>query len=802
MTVPTSENRVQYEGNDSATEFDYTFKIFDADDLVVVLTDVDDTETTLVRGSDYSVDGVGDEAGGTVTYPLSGDRLATGETLTILREIPVVQETDLRNQGAYYPETIEDEFDRSRMIDQQQQERLERTLSRTRASDYFDAQGRRITGVGDPIEPSDAVSRQWVYQYLAALESGAVGDTTLVTASGTADQRSLAEWMASLIALGDGLDRRVVYANTIVEMQALVSLVDGQHVSVSEYLPGSGAGGGEFYYSAGTPKSEHDGIGVISPTVPWDGTKPSLGDFQSGVGESDPSGAGVYIAVHPRNNAEFAGIIPGTGDTDTAIFQNLINYCEGNNYPVIYLDSGEYVSDPLSNPSGIQFVGEGAYFSNFSNRVGSSFDRGVAQFSLPPGLSWAPFDTYSINSDGMAEVDFNVRDYALEVEDESLIAVYVDYVNGNDTNNGSVNAPLKTLSAAFSLNSAGVVWMMSDVNYNESTIVIDSSYQKPFVQIKSWSGSPVTIWNGPDPSEISWSVASGTTHTYEATVASGVFGVFDSSILNRHGQYKAFSERSSIADVNANPGSWFFDSGANKLYVRRFSNNPPDGDLRVQSNGGILLQGDRALYLENAEIQSGNPVQAYAENGIKPRLYMSEGGVYYSLNFGVDADGADVFVEDVEAYGNGLDNFNYHVDSSGLLQSNAIEINVNSYGAGSVSPSGPENKNGSSMHDAGNVIRINGEYHSNYGPNVVDTTSGVSLNVGTRAENSIAPTDTQNRNFSVGASGFPGTMYCHGTSSRRSSYDYYSEGVGAALYVADAIDSGRINGNVLQYWPD
>lgn len=159
MTVPTSNNREEYEGNGAATAFDYAFKVFRADDLVAVLTASDGTETTLTRGTDYSVDGVGEEAGGTVTYPLSGDPLATGETLTILREIPVVQETDLRNQGRYYPETLEDEFDRSRMIDQQQQEQLDRTLSRTRASDYFDAKGRRIANVGDAVEDQDAYTK-------------------------------------------------------------------------------------------------------------------------------------------------------------------------------------------------------------------------------------------------------------------------------------------------------------------------------------------------------------------------------------------------------------------------------------------------------------------------------------------------------------------------------------------------------------------------------------------------------------------------------------------------------------------
>lgn len=277
MTVPTSHSRVQYDGNDAATEFDYTFKIFDADDLVVVLTDVDDNETTLVRGSDYSVDGVGDEAGGTVTYPISGTPLATGETLTILREIPVVQETDLRNQGRFYPETIEEEFDRSRMIDQQVVEVQGRALKKTLGGDNYDAGGARITNLGDAVDLGDAASRQYMEEYFRQLESGELGDTSLVTASGTLDQRNLADWMKALgypttstgtdRPLADALDDRVVHLETIADFDTLVDsiLSDNQQFSVAEYNAGSGIGGGRFYWDASSTEAA-DGASIFQIT--------------------------------------------------------------------------------------------------------------------------------------------------------------------------------------------------------------------------------------------------------------------------------------------------------------------------------------------------------------------------------------------------------------------------------------------------------------------------------------------------------------------------------------------------------
>lgn len=129
MTVPTDDNREDFSGNGSATSFPCPFKIFAATDATVILVDAQGGEATLVLNTDYSISGVGAASGFTVTYPISGDPLATGERLVVLREVPLVQNTDLRNQGAYFPENVEDEFDRLTMMTQQLNERLSRSLT-------------------------------------------------------------------------------------------------------------------------------------------------------------------------------------------------------------------------------------------------------------------------------------------------------------------------------------------------------------------------------------------------------------------------------------------------------------------------------------------------------------------------------------------------------------------------------------------------------------------------------------------------------------------------------------------------
>lgn len=127
MTISTTSNRARYEGNGATTAFTYSFRIDDEDEVSVILVDADGVETTLTAGQ-YSITGIGSSSGGTVTYPLSGSPLAAGNQIVIVRTVPLTQETDLTNQGGFYPEVIETSLDRLTMITQQLQARLDRTI--------------------------------------------------------------------------------------------------------------------------------------------------------------------------------------------------------------------------------------------------------------------------------------------------------------------------------------------------------------------------------------------------------------------------------------------------------------------------------------------------------------------------------------------------------------------------------------------------------------------------------------------------------------------------------------------------
>jgi len=127
MTIPTTASTVIYDGNDSVTTFAFTWKIQLSTDIKVVLIDANDANTD-VSSSEYTITGIGDISGGSIEYPVSGSPLATGMRLAITPATLFTQETDLGNQGSYYPETIEDMVDRTTLQIQKINDETDRTF--------------------------------------------------------------------------------------------------------------------------------------------------------------------------------------------------------------------------------------------------------------------------------------------------------------------------------------------------------------------------------------------------------------------------------------------------------------------------------------------------------------------------------------------------------------------------------------------------------------------------------------------------------------------------------------------------
>lgn len=123
MAVSSQNNKDLYTGTGSQVAFSYTFRILDDDDILVDIKDTDGVITTQIKTTNYTVTGVGQQAGGTITFvvaPLSTD------TIILTRSVALTQEVDYKEQDTFPAETHEEALDKLTMINQQQQEELAR----------------------------------------------------------------------------------------------------------------------------------------------------------------------------------------------------------------------------------------------------------------------------------------------------------------------------------------------------------------------------------------------------------------------------------------------------------------------------------------------------------------------------------------------------------------------------------------------------------------------------------------------------------------------------------------------------
>ena len=123
MTVSSEVTKSgPYVGNGVTTVFPYAFRILEDAHIQVVQTE-NGIDTVLVSG--FSVSGKGEDAGGNITFDVAP---TASKTITLVRNAPLTQSTDLENQGAYYAQSIEDALDLAAMRDQQLQEQIGRSV--------------------------------------------------------------------------------------------------------------------------------------------------------------------------------------------------------------------------------------------------------------------------------------------------------------------------------------------------------------------------------------------------------------------------------------------------------------------------------------------------------------------------------------------------------------------------------------------------------------------------------------------------------------------------------------------------
>ena len=172
MTISSLDSKSgPYNWDGSSAEFAYTFRIIEVSHLRVLYTDAEGAEQLLVLNDHYIVGGEGVDDGGNISMIADASRIGK---ITILRNPPFTQETDLQNQGAFHAQSVEDRFDLLTMQSQALKEEVGRSV-KIPASSSIAGVDPLIANVSRLVDSADSMD----------ILAGVSGDVTIVAGIST-----------------------------------------------------------------------------------------------------------------------------------------------------------------------------------------------------------------------------------------------------------------------------------------------------------------------------------------------------------------------------------------------------------------------------------------------------------------------------------------------------------------------------------------------------------------------------------------------------------------------------------------
>ena len=282
MTMPYSPGRALFEGNGTATDFPFSFKVWGTEQLTVTLTGPDGNSRPASGWTALLNDD-----GGSVTYLHEGAPLPAGWKLAITRNMPFEQQIDLVSGTRFDAEVIETGLDRATAERQQLLEQLQRAVILPPTSDETPikmaeqllqagktAQASAAAAQDSESAAASSASQSAASAQAAAASAEAADQSRAAAAASTADaSQSATAARQSAEAAAGSEDRAAQSAASILGLQVEVSTLDPGLPAGGDYDPETGI------LHLGIPKGDSGASAIATPT--------SLGSVMPQTGHED-----------------------------------------------------------------------------------------------------------------------------------------------------------------------------------------------------------------------------------------------------------------------------------------------------------------------------------------------------------------------------------------------------------------------------------------------------------------------------------------------------------------------------------
>lgn len=399
----------------------------------------------------------------------------------------------------------------------------------------------------------------------------------------------------------------------------------------------------------------------------------------------------------------------GTG-SDTGLRDDLASQTAGQGASLVKIESGMTVEDVL----------------------GDSIRHGI--FKVPTSLDhYIGNIIYRKRKDGSSELLNDLSVYApagayAPFSDPSLKVYYVDPDDGDDTYSGlNWSNALEGVDAALAKSDVDVIAIKGGTTIRVGNQMGTYTGTRDIVMVGVGKRVRMTT-----ASSGAWSATGGATpNVYEQSSGGTVVGVVDARTTDTNGWYSSLTSESSIAIVNSTPGSWFYDSGAGKTYIRLSDDADPSSAAIAADVFALRASTMRfsapgvKMYINNIHFIGGSGGAISARDGDEDSILFTEDCLFSHMYNSDAVDIADIGLYIAVNCGAGSsfeDGFSYR-ELNGLSP-HFIEINCWSTGN-----YGDDTSNGSTAHNSVRGLRLNCDYGFNTGPGVADVNSSKTYNV-------------------------------------------------------------------------